>query len=203
MLTTAHHQRYFEVSVPRGMHSLSVRVRLQSLTLCYMRLLHGGAQSHCCSLATCQARRRLGPTLTGLADREQERYDHHCQLVASCVARKNHRFFAAFLLLLQAATVMLLVSVSKQLHSCFSRCATSRDATGLLSDRTSCKVTIICVLCAAMHPGEIGRHMFCSLWTWCMHTAAWCWCSAGDIAQQSSAVRACLVLMPLTACLPA
>ena len=104
-------------------------MRLQSLTLRYMRLLHGEAHFTVSQRRKWQAEHQRGPGLTGLADCKQERYDHHCQLVASCVARKNHRFFAAFLLLLQAATVMLLVSVSKQLHSSFARCAGAYEST--------------------------------------------------------------------------
>ena len=49
------------------------------------------------------------------------------------MARKNHRFFAAFLLLLQAACVMLIVSVSKQLHRSFARCAAPHEVTQMSS----------------------------------------------------------------------
>mmetsp|Transcript_14967 Transcript_14967/g.45166 ORF Transcript_14967/g.45166 Transcript_14967/m.45166 type:complete len:330 (-) Transcript_14967:1451-2440(-) len=46
-----------------------------------------------------------------------KRFDHHCQLVGNCIGNDNHRFFAAFLLLLQLGAGTLLAVAASTLHA--------------------------------------------------------------------------------------
>lgn len=49
------------------------------------------------------------------------RFDHHCLLVGNCIGNDNHRFFAAFLMVLQACSALLAMVASQQLHRHFIR----------------------------------------------------------------------------------
>ena len=47
----------------------------------------------------------------------QERFDHHCAVVGSCVALKNHRFFVGMLFAGQAGCILMAAGASWRLHS--------------------------------------------------------------------------------------
>lgn len=47
----------------------------------------------------------------------QERFDHHCAVVGSCVALNNHRFFVGMLFAGQAGCILMAAGASWRLHS--------------------------------------------------------------------------------------
>ena len=70
-----------------------------------LRPLHGEATSH-----PLRRWQRLAPWGTGsdLESPVQERFDHHCDVVGTCIAAGNQRFFIALLLVGQGAAALLL-----------------------------------------------------------------------------------------------
>lgn len=46
----------------------------------------------------------------------QERFDHHCAVVGSCVALKTHRFFVGMLFAGQAGCILMAAGASWRLH---------------------------------------------------------------------------------------
>ena len=70
-----------------------------------LRPLHGEAARQ---LLCCWRRLAPGARSSHSQSSVQERFDHHCDVVGTCIAAGNQRFFIALLLLGQGAAALLL-----------------------------------------------------------------------------------------------